>query len=236
MLCTCTILLVEIMNFLAHIYLSGNNKLMMIGNFIGDTVKGKDYLYLHPAVQKGVLLHRDIDDFTDKNPINAQMRKLLHPVAGKYAGVYLDMFYDHFLAANWNDFSPEVPLRNFCIRFYFDAMFRYKFLPPEIKAFLPALVWKNRLRSYASIELLRKALDIMSDWTSLPNDNDEIIEILTNNYEKFKAAFYEFFPLIVKHTARWRESGNVDAGRLQLPEMFLANISNRDNADIVSAT
>ena len=212
------------MNFLAHIYLSGSNKLMMIGNFIGDTVKGKDYLHLDPAIQKGVLMHRDIDDFTDKNPINARMRKLLHPVARKYAGVYLDMFYDHFLAANWNDFSPEIPLRNFCIRFYFDAMFRHKFLPSKIKAFLPTLVWKNRLRSYASVDLLREALDIMSDCTSLPDNTEKVIEILMNNYEEFKTAFYEFFPLIIEYTSRWRESDVAGAGRLQLPEMFLANI------------
>ena len=145
------------MNYLAHIYLSGNNKLLMIGNFIGDAVKGRRYENLHPMVRKGVLLHRAIDDYTDRHPLNAEVRKILHPVCGKYAGVYLDMFYDHFLAAGWDRYSPTVALRTFCIRFYFDAMFRYKHLPVKIRAFLPSLVMSNRLKSYANIDKLREA-------------------------------------------------------------------------------
>ena len=220
------------MNFLAHIYLSGNNKLMMIGNFIGDSVKGKEHEQLHPMVRKGVMLHRNIDDFTDRDPVNAEIRKLLHPVAGKYAGVYLDMFYDHFLAANWDDFSPEVPLRNFCIRFYFDAMFRHKFLPPKVIAFLPTLVWKNRLKSYASLDLLKEALDLMSNCTSLPENNANAIKVLSDNYDEFKAAFYDFFPRIIEYTTPWRELDSKDSC-LQLPELFLANKSHDSGIAII---
>jgi acyl carrier protein phosphodiesterase len=196
------------MNYLAHIYLSGSNKLVMIGNFIGDAVKGRAYENLHPMIQKGILLHRTIDDYTDRYPLNAEIRKLLHPVCGKYAGVYLDMFYDHFLAAGWDDFSPQVSLHSFCIRFYFDALLKYKHLPPKIRAFLPSLIMKNRLQSYREINKLREALEIMTTYTSLPRTTSQAITCLIDNYDTMKAAFYDFFPNIIDHTSEWRREND----------------------------
>ena len=191
----------------------------MIGNFIGDAVKGRAYTNLHPVVQKGILLHRAIDDYTDRHPLNAEIRKLLHPVCGKYAGVYLDMFYDHFLAAGWDDFSPHVSLRSFCIRFYVDILLRYKYLPPKIKAFLPSLIVKNRLKSYSEIKKLQEALEIMTTYTSLPRTTTQAIECLIDNYDTMKEAFYTFFPQIIDHTAEWRRQDDKDAD--QIPDLFL---------------
>jgi acyl carrier protein phosphodiesterase len=210
------------MNYLAHIYLSGNNKLMMIGNFIGDAVKGRRYETLHPMVRKGVLLHRAIDDYTDRHPVNAEARKLLHPVCGKYAGVYLDMFYDHFLAAGWDNFSPSVPLRTFCIRFYFDAVFRYRHLPLKIRAIMPSLVINNRLKSYADMDKLREALDLMSTYTSLPRINKHAIQCLQDNYEVMRESFYVFFPQLIDCTADWRRDTGKENAALPLPDIFLS--------------
>jgi acyl carrier protein phosphodiesterase len=193
------------MNFLAHIYLSGDNKLLMIGNLIGDTVKGRKYEELQPIIRKGVLMHRAIDDFTDRHPINAQIRKLLHPEFGKYAGVYLDMFYDHFLAAGWDDFSKDISLRAFCTRFYFDALFRHKYLPLRIKALLYAFIVGNRLKNYSKLDSLQETLEFMHKHSRLPRTGKDAIECLVINYDEIKKAFYEFFPLLVNYTRIWRE-------------------------------
>jgi acyl carrier protein phosphodiesterase len=206
------------MNFLAHIYLSGNNKLLMIGNFIGDTVKGRKYENLQPIIRKGVLMHRAIDDFTDRHPINAGVRKLLHPEFGKYAGVYLDMYYDHFLAAGWNNFSENVSLLSFCNKFYFDALIRYKYLPCKAKTLLSAFIIKNSLNNYSKLKGMEDALELMYRYSGLPKSGKEGVECLKRNYNVLQDAFYEFFPLLVNHTRIWREEfDNV----LQLPDLYL---------------
>jgi acyl carrier protein phosphodiesterase len=176
----------------------------MIGNFIGDTVKGRKYEGLQPVVRKGVLMHRAIDDFTDRHPINAKIRKLLHPEFGKYAGVYLDMYYDHFLAAGWNDFS-EVSLMKFCTGFYLDALFRFKYLPFKIRVLLYMFIAGNRLKNYANLDKFEESLEYMHKHSNLPRTGRDAVECLTNNYEVLKGAFYEFFPLLVNHTRIWRE-------------------------------
>ena len=84
------------MNFLAHIYLSGDNDLLKIGNFMADSVHGKRYLDYTDDLQKGILLHRFIDTFTDAHPIYRQSRRRLYEKYGHYAGVIMDFVYDHF--------------------------------------------------------------------------------------------------------------------------------------------
>ena len=85
------------MNFLAHIYLSGENDLLKIGNFMADGIHGKAPESLPADVQKGIVLHRHIDTYTDAHPIFRQSTKRLHPVYHHYAGVIIDIYYDHFL-------------------------------------------------------------------------------------------------------------------------------------------
>jgi acyl carrier protein phosphodiesterase len=82
------------MNFLAHLYLSGDDKDVMLGNLIADSVKGKDYLAYRPGIQEGILLHRKIDHFTDEHPVVERSKHLLRPKYHKFAGVVTDMFYD----------------------------------------------------------------------------------------------------------------------------------------------
>ena len=86
------------MNYLAHLYLSAFNKEIMVGNFIADRVKGKQYLNFPQEVQQGILLHRSIDSFTDEHPVSKIIRKELFPAHRHYSSVLVDMFYDHFLA------------------------------------------------------------------------------------------------------------------------------------------
>src|SRR5690606_6470869 len=105
------------MNFLAHIYLSGDDPNVVIGNFIADGIKGKDYQKFPTEIQHGILLHREIDTFTDAHPIVRQSTKRLHKNFGHYSGVLVDVFYDHFLAKNWKHYH-EQPLAKFVENFY----------------------------------------------------------------------------------------------------------------------
>ena len=79
------------MNYLAHIYLSGDNDLIKIGNFMADGIKGHEYEKFPEIIQKGILLHRQIDSFTDFHPVYRQSKHRLHNIYGHYSGVIMDM-------------------------------------------------------------------------------------------------------------------------------------------------
>src|SRR5882757_7102043 len=105
------------MNFLAHLYLSGNNEEILMGNFIGDHVKGNQ-LNSYPAkMRQGILLHRYIDTFTDSHFIMMQSKDRIRAYYRKYTPVITDVYYDHFLAANWKNYSDE-SLEEFAARIY----------------------------------------------------------------------------------------------------------------------
>ena len=89
------------MNFLAHIYLSGDDPELKIGNFIADAVKGKKYTTYPQKIQEGIILHRKIDSFTDAHPIVKKSASRLFSKYGHYNSVIVDILYDHFLAKNW---------------------------------------------------------------------------------------------------------------------------------------
>ena len=97
------------MNFLAHLYLSGDNEDLIIGNFIADMVKGRQIENFQEEVVKGIELHRKIDYFTDNHAIVDQSKRRLRNKYRLYSGVIVDMFYDHYLAANWSEYS-RIPL------------------------------------------------------------------------------------------------------------------------------
>jgi acyl carrier protein phosphodiesterase len=149
------------MNFLGHLYLSGDDPLVIVGNFMADSVKGRD-LSRHPeAVQRGIVMHRTIDVFTDQHPITLAGRERLRAHAGKYAGVALDVFYDHVLAANWAALHPE-PLADFTGRMYALLQAHQHLMPEATRHMLPYMVRYDWLTSYARIEGIGRALEGLS--------------------------------------------------------------------------
>ena len=95
------------MNYLAHFHLSNNNESLIIGNYIADDVKGKAYLNYSSEIQQGILLHRKIDDFTDNHPVVENSKHLIRHNQNKFTPVVMDVFYDYFLANNWDTYSEK---------------------------------------------------------------------------------------------------------------------------------
>ena len=188
------------MNFLAHVFLSGNDKQLQVGNFIGDHVKGSSYTLYSPRIAQGILLHRAIDDFTDHHPNVLEAKQLLQPTFRLYSGIFVDMFYDHLLAAQWQQFSP-VPLKRFARRFYTSMVWHFRILPPRVKGFLPHLIATNRLYSYRTLDGLKYSLQIMENFTSLPHGSNEAIAILKENYKWYSDNFNDFFPQLQSFVA-----------------------------------
>lgn len=176
------------MNFLAHIYLSAEDDEIKIGNFIADGIRGKKYLHLPEKIQKGIILHRAIDTFTDKHKIVRQSTKRLHEKYGHYSGVIVDIFYDHYLAKNWLNYSTT-PLENYTTTFYKLLENYYEWLPERYKNMMPYLIKDNWLLSYASMEGISRVLDGMNRRTNNKSKmNFAILEL-----EKYNNAFEEEF-------------------------------------------
>ena len=185
------------MNYLSHIYLSGKSEEIILGNFIGDYVKGRQFLMYPPNVAKGIFLHRQIDSFTDSHPVINECTVKLRPGFGKHSGVVVDIFLDHFLAINWQQYSFE-KLSTFTKRFHTLLLSNFTHLPPQVKKFIPFLIQNNRLQSYATFEGIEKTLRIMGQHTSLPAESEFALKILEAEYQFFNGAFNLFFPDIIQ--------------------------------------
>ena len=179
------------MNYLAHLYLSGNDKETIVGNFIGDYVKGKSYTKYPLKIQKGILMHRQIDSFTDNHPKFREAKKLLNDEYGLYSGIIIDFFYDHFLARNWDIYSKRT-LRDFAKKTRAVLLSHFFHLPVKVQRFLPFLIQNRRLESYANIDGIQQSLEIMSRYTSLPEKSQIAIEILKLNFEFLHENFSVF--------------------------------------------
>lgn len=185
------------MNFLAHLYLSKNDDELLIGNFIADSVKGKSYLSYPTGIQRGIILHRFIDEFTDKHTYVKKSIEMLRPKYGKYSGVLVDIFYDHFLAANWSNFSPTaLPL-------FADNIYRLLGsysgpLPPMIPFILDKMKTHNWLVNYAKIEGINKTLQGMAQRTKFISNMELAGKDLLSDYDYHKENFNKFFPEIIQ--------------------------------------
>ncbi|HCF03539.1 acyl carrier protein phosphodiesterase [Flavobacterium sp.] len=180
------------MNFLAHIHLSGENEFIKIGNFMADGVRGKQYENFPIDIQKGILLHRAIDTFTDAHPLFRQSTKKLHSRYHHYAGVIVDMYYDHFLAKNWTDYHSE-SLSNYAANFYQSLTDNFPLLTPKTQNLLPYMVEYNWLVNYQSIHGLERILSQMDHRTKNQSLMRFATEELVAHYDEFESEFSLFY-------------------------------------------
>jgi acyl carrier protein phosphodiesterase len=185
------------MNYLAHIYLSGESDLVTIGNFMADGIKGKDYKKHHKDLQIGILLHRHIDTFTDAHKTVRKSTKRLHSKYSHYSGIIVDILYDHFLAKNWSNYS-DVPLEDYVDSFYDSLEVHYSLLPPRIQKMIPFMMTDNWLLNYASIEGISRVLEGMNRRTKNRSGMDEAVKELEIFYNEFETEFSTFFEELIE--------------------------------------
>ncbi len=193
------------MNFLAHLFLAGADATgfggtapsyadHLLGQFIADSVPGRRLDAYPPAVQAGIRAHRAIDTFTDQHPVVRRTTARLRAAgAGKYAGVVADVFFDHFLACNFAEFSAE-PLADFTQRVYALLATRQAEFPAPVQHFFPYMVAHNWLLHYAETEGIARALHGLSRRATPGSGMETATEELRRNYAAYEADFREFFP------------------------------------------
>lgn len=187
------------MNFLAHIFLSGGDEGVTIGNFIADGIKGKKYLEYPETIQKGILLHRAIDNYTDQHPIVKQSTKRLHKNHGHYSGVIVDILYDHFLAKNWGQYHTQ-PLDVYVAKFYELLRTNFEILPTRIQRMMPYMMSDNWLLSYATVPGISKILDQMNTRVKHGNNMNFAILELEAFYTEFEEEFTTFFEELMTYS------------------------------------
>ncbi len=186
------------MNLLAHVYLSGNNDFIKIGNFIADGIHGKNYSVFPPDVQKGIILHRAIDTYTDSHVIFKQSTKKLHANYGHYSGVIVDILYDHFLAKNWHVYSA-IPLDTFVANFYSILKNNLNITPERTQKIFPHMVKNNWLYSYRNIEGISDILYQMDSRTGFKSNMQHAPTELQLHYTDFEMEFSLFFEDMISH-------------------------------------
>jgi len=187
------------MNFLAHLYLSKDNQNIMIGNFIADAIKGNKYKHFTNEIQKGIILHRHIDTFTDQHPIVRKSKRRLNKRYGHYAGVIIDLFYDHFLAKNWSNYC-KIPLDIYSQNFYALLQENYDLLPDKTKQMLPYLKQYNWLYNYQFLDGMQQVLEGMNRRTKMKSQMHLSIEDLKEHYQDFENDFTLFFKDLITFT------------------------------------
>jgi len=187
------------LNYLAHIFLSGNDHRLQIGNFIGDFVKGSQFNAYPAQIRKGIILHRKIDSFTDSHLKVKEIVVLLRPTFGRYSGIIADMYFDYFLAVNFSTYSTRKSLYLFSNQFYFFAIVHYKQLPHKVKRFIFHFISTNRLYKYGSLNGLRRSLEIMADYKISAIDPDKTILFLLENRDVLETKFHQFFPELIEY-------------------------------------
>ncbi len=181
------------MNFLAHLYLSGQDPDLIVGNFIADMVKGRKINGYDPTVVRGIQLHRQIDGFTDAHPVFLQSKERLRKKYRLYAGVVVDMYYDHFLAKNWERYSA-LGLVGFVSNAYAILKNRQDMLPSRARVVLPYMIENNWLVNYADLDSLQRNFGGMARRTPYKSGMENAVDDLRKHYEQFEVEFSLFFP------------------------------------------
>ncbi|MEY3368135.1 MAG: hypothetical protein RI973_1290 [Bacteroidota bacterium] len=176
---------------------------MIAGNFLADYLVNKEVLLLPEEVQRGVALHRIIDQFTDQHECIRSSNRLLMPVHGKYAPVIMDVLMDYLLLKNWNQYS-RTPILEFTAMIYEALMMYHSIMPDFLRERLPLMIRENWLVHYGTEEGLEFTFSRMKLRSSQPWKFDHALKSLEAHFEDLDAAFNLFFPEMSEVATSWR--------------------------------
>jgi acyl carrier protein phosphodiesterase len=180
------------MNYLAHAFLSNNDTELLIGNFIADHLRGNDFNNYPQQIIKGIHLHRKIDSFTDTHINFKASKRLFYSGYEKYSGILIDIYFDHFLAKNFTNYS-NMPLKEFCEMVYKTYIENQHHLPKSSSNFLEYVIKNNIYHAYSSIEGIEKVLFHLSHRIKHGVMLNESIALFKENEAELEANFKLLF-------------------------------------------
>ena len=185
------------MNYLAHLFLSGENREIQAGNLFGDEVKGRNYEHFPENIKIGLLLHRFIDSFTDLHQVNLDAKKLLYLKLGKYAGIALDIYYDHFLAKYWNEYS-DINLNEYTLEVYQSLKPLGLLFSNKSQELLEMMAGHNWLFNYAELDGMERTFSGMTKRLGEDSGMGYAFDLLENKYSLLEGSFRDYFPELMK--------------------------------------
>ena len=185
------------MNYLAHLYLAGNDPDAVIGSLLGDFVKGRVDPLRSPALRHAIMQHRRIDAFTDAHPLVRRSKRRIRPEFRRYAGILVDVFYDHFLATEWRSYA-EVPLEDFAAYVYDQVSRHLPTLPSRMQRSMHYMVATDLLTSYRTVDGIERSLRGIASRLRRPSRLGESVSELEGGYLELRDDFTEFFPQLIR--------------------------------------
>lgn len=179
------------MNYLAHLFLSGESNDLLAGNFMGDAVKGNQFRKFPESIQQGILLHRKIDFFTDNHPIVKDAINLFKPLYARHTGIFTDILYDHFLSISWKNYH-QLPLNQ-----YIDEKMKilatyYLHFPARLKSIFPMMYLNQWFKRYQTLDGIDQVMLGMSKHTSFPGYSSEMKKLVISHSETLLTGFHQF--------------------------------------------
>jgi len=184
------------MNHLAHCFLSFGDEDLLVGNFIGDFVKGKTWQSYPEGVQRGILLHRSIDSFTDNHAMTGRIKERIRPFARRYAGPVADVLCDHLLVLNWGLYTDE-PFEDFAQKTYGSLARRAAGMPLILQERLPRMLAAGFLHGYTTQRGMRFVLERFSRRLPADLDMGGLADCFFEHLGLFSEDFRAFFPELI---------------------------------------
>ncbi len=195
------------MNYLAHLYLAEDTDESRLGNLLGDFVKGPIDNRYSPGITKGIRTHRKVDVFTDSHRKFIDSKKLISLERRRFAGVIIDLSFDHFLAKNWAAYS-DAELNSFTRSIYEMLRRNSHLLPERLALFLPRMIDEDWLGSYVKLESIAWAIDRISKRLERrfkrQNTLSGAVEEIESNYRELDRNFKDFFPELIGFVENYR--------------------------------
>ena len=181
------------MNYLAHLYLAEGSSESLVGSILGDFVKGAIEDKYSQGVRRGIELHRKIDTYTDSHETTLASRNLFSPLRRRFAGIIVDLCYDHFLYRHWRRFT-DVELGGFISHVYDILLAPRAMLPERLRAMIPVMIREDWLGSYRDLQGVEQALNRLSKRITQGDRLLGALEEIKHHYLKLEADFLFFFP------------------------------------------
>jgi acyl carrier protein phosphodiesterase len=186
------------MNYLGHLYFSGNDTGLMQANLYGDFIKGSRLDHLPEKIRQGIQLHRNIDFFIDNFPAVKDLQAILRAELPKVSGIAVDIYFDHLLARSWSNFHPQ-PLNDYLAAVYKKMDLTSEYYSADYLHFLKAMIRHNWMASYPTAEALDRMSRGVSSKLSFENPLVNGAAVFYRHEEAVKAAFFEYMAAASEH-------------------------------------
>ena len=187
------------MNFLAHAYLSFGINDALIGNMISDFVKGSSKNNFSKPIQNGIVLHRNIDEFTDQHPVVHKAKDIFKPYYRLYSSPIIDILLDHFLANDATIFT-DTSLNNFSVHVYSVLESYHEILPDRFKFVFQYMKKENWLYGYLTRSSMERSLKGLARRSSYMIEADTAYQLFNDHYAYLNDCYYQFIPDVKQFT------------------------------------